>query len=82
MKSISDKYYTTSYLLLAVTLSFNFPLFDLDKSNPNEIQFLFEHSKELDKMVEAFWRKELRFEPVAFEDQRRSLLRRINESGR
>ena len=74
-----NQYYTTSYLLLATALSFNFPLFALDKSNPNEIQFLFEHSKELDEMVEAFWRKELRFEPIVFEDQRKSLLRRIND---
>lgn len=75
----SDTYYSTSYLDLAVTLSFYYILEDIDKSNPKEVVFLFKNSTELVELVAAFWRRETSFEPISFADQRKNLLRRINE---
>jgi len=79
MKSKSDCYYVTSYLLLATALNCDYPLETIDKSNSNTVKFIFKHSSQLDKTVELFWKRELRYEPVSFEDTRKSLLRRINE---
>jgi len=75
-----NKYYKTSYLVLAVCLSIDFPIEIIDKSDPKEVVFYFSHSPDLDNLVEDFWRGKKSYEPIAFETQRRNLLRRINET--
>ncbi|MDC0449055.1 hypothetical protein OAL67_00395 [bacterium] len=75
-----NEIYKQSYLTLCICLSLYFPLLALDKSNPKEVQFIFAHTKELDDVVELFWNKELSVEPIAYEDQRKILIRRIRET--
>jgi len=60
-------YFRTSELPLVVTLSLFFPIDLVDKtSNPKRIDFLFKRSNNLDQVIEAYWRRELKIEPQAY----------------
>lgn len=60
------KLYKTSSLPIACSLSEKYPLLSIDRTNPNRALFIFEHSSDLERMVEDYWRGSLKVEPQAY----------------
>lgn len=76
-------YFSTPDITLASTiLHFGIKLEALDPENPNRIQFCFERTKELDELVQLFWRGELKVEPLQFSAAQKILKSRINNETR
>jgi hypothetical protein len=75
-----NQIYKQSYLTLCICLSLHFPIIATQRVSPTEVEFIFEYTAELDALVDTFWKRELTVEPIAFDDQRKNLLRRINET--
>ena len=63
---ITENYYSTSDLSLATSISLFYPLDSIDKKNPYKAEFLFKRDDSLDKLIEAYWKRELKIEPQAF----------------
>ncbi len=63
---ITENYYSTSDLSLATSISLFYPLESIDKKNPYKAEFLFKRDDSLDKLIEAYWKRELKVEPQAF----------------
>jgi len=72
-----NNYYSTSDLALATALSLWFPLETIDKTNPHKAIFLFKRNEELDRLLEAFWRRELKVEPQAYFNQLKLIKSRL-----
>ena len=63
---INNDYYATSDLSLATCISLFYPLESIDKKNPYKAEFLFKRDDSIDKLIEAYWKRELKVEPQAF----------------
>ncbi len=61
-------YYQTSDLSLATAISLFFPIEGIDKTRHKAL-FLFKRSQELDLLIESFWRKELKVDPLTYFNQ-------------
>ena len=59
-------YYETSDLALASVIALFFPLDAIDRANPQKAHFMFERSKELEKLIEGYWKRELQIEPQVY----------------
>jgi len=70
-------YYSTSDLALATAISLWFPIEAIDKTNPHKAIFLFKRNEELDRLLEAFWRRELKVEPQAYFNQLKLIKSRL-----
>jgi len=78
--NIND-YYSTTDLALATAISLFFPIEAIDKtSNSYKAQFLFHRSKELDQLVEAVWKNELKVSPLAYFSQLKNIKARLYAS--
>lgn len=65
----TTEYYSTSDLFCAVTVSLWFPLDSINKTNPNRAEFTFKREPQLDSLIEAYWRGDLKVEPKQFASQ-------------
>jgi hypothetical protein len=74
---VNENAFSTHDLALAATISIWFPLQLLVKTNPHRAMFIFNRSKELDELVEKYWKKELRIEPRQYFDQLKSVKARL-----
>lgn len=62
-----EKFLRTSDLSLVGAIQlYDYQIEALDRSNPEKIIFIIGRDDELDKLIEAFWKRQLRVEPVAF----------------
>lgn len=61
-----NNHYSTSDLALATTLSLFYPLKTIDRTNPHKAQFSFKRGEKLNQLIEAFWRKELKVDPLTY----------------
>lgn len=78
MKIISDNaFYKSSDLCLSAVISMDYPIEDLDRTNPGKIVFIFRRNTKIDKLVQAFWGRELNVEPRAYFDAIKSLKSRL-----
>ena len=77
MKMKTTNTFTTSDLSLATTLSMYFPIKFIDKADTNRVEFGFDNTSELNKLIEAFWKNELTVEPKHFFNQLRTVKARI-----
>lgn len=73
----SKDFYRTADLALAAAISIFVPLEAVDKTDSRRAYFIFPQSEELDELVAAFWRKELKVEPQAYFDQLRAIKTRL-----
>lgn len=64
-----NDYFSTPDLGLAAVLSLWFPIEAIDRTNPHKATFLFKRDPNLDEIVESFWRRKLKIEPVAYFSQ-------------
>ena len=73
----SKDFYRTADLALAAAISIFVPLETIDKTDYRRAYFIFPQSEELEELVAAFWRKELKVEPQAYFDQLRAIKTRL-----
>lgn len=72
-------FYQTADLACAAAVSLFLPIEAIDKTNPRRAYFVFQKSKELDELLEAFWNRELKVESRAYFDQLKALKTRLYE---
>lgn len=73
-----DDYYSTSDLALASAIALYYPLEVVDKTqNPYKAQFIFKRDENLNKLIESYWRCEMRIEPQAYFNQLKSIKARL-----
>jgi hypothetical protein len=73
----SSDTYVTRDLALATTISLQFPIQDIDRSNPRKAVFVFLRSPELEDLVEGYFRNELKISPQTFFNQLRDIKSRL-----
>jgi len=69
--------YLTSDLALATTISLNFPIEDIDRTNPRKAVFVFRRSPELEALVDSFFTNQLKVAPQIFFNQLRDVKARL-----
>lgn len=74
-----DNNYYTSDLALAAALSLFYPLEAIDRRNPQKAEFLFKRDEQLDKLIETYWRGEMRVSPQAYFYQLKLIKSRLYE---
>lgn len=77
VKNISQSFYSTPDLNLATTISLSYPLDCIEKLSDRKSAFVFKREEGLDQLIESFWRRELRVEPIQLSEQRKILLSRL-----
>ena len=76
----SKDFYQTTDLACAAAVSPFLPVEAIDKTNPRRAYFVFRKSEELDRLLEAFWNRELKVESRAYFDQLKALKTRLYET--
>jgi len=66
VKKINEDYKTTDLSLVAVVQLYGFNIEEIDRSDPRRIIFVIDRSDELDNLVQAFWSRSLRVDPLAY----------------
>lgn len=69
--------YLTSDLSLATTISLNFPIEDIDRTNPRKAVFVFRRSPELKTLVDSYFTNQLKVSPQIFFNQLRDIKARL-----
>lgn len=72
--------FSTSDLALAAAISLFFPIDSIDVSNSSRAEFRFIRNDQIDGLIEAFWRDEMKVSPKAFFYQLKSIKTRIYEN--
>lgn len=74
----NKSYYETQSLSLAATLvSLGLALGSVVKDSGGKATFIFTQNKELNQIIELFWKRELKVEPNSFWEAQRFLKSRI-----
>ncbi len=65
------KKYQTTDLAMATALSLFEPIEKIEKISPHKdkVQFVFNHTKELDSLINQYWQGKLRVEPASYFNQ-------------
>ena len=71
------KYFASSSLALVATLSLSFPIEKINRKNPGRVIFVFKNSNNLQKIIDAYWKDELKISPQRYFDQLKSIKNRI-----
>lgn len=75
-----NDHYATSDLALATAISLFYPIEVIDRTtNPRRAQFLFKRDEQLDKLIEAYWRGELKVNPQAYFGALKNIKARLYE---
>lgn len=69
--------YTTQNLALAATLYVWYPLEGIVRNDSRKVDFQFPKNQELEKLVDSFWRKEVKVEPLSYFEALKTLKSRI-----
>lgn len=64
-----NKFYQSANLPLAGAISIYITLEGVDKQNPKKAFWIFRRSKELDELVEKFYKRQLLVEPARYFEQ-------------
>jgi len=75
----SKDFYQTTDMALAAAVSLFLPIEAIDKTDRRRAYFVFRKSEELDRLLEAFWNRELKVEVRAYFDQLKALKTRLYE---
>jgi len=74
-----NDYYSTADLSLATTLALYHPIDSIDRQNPHKAQFMFKRSEQLDQLIEAYWKGELKVNPATYFQQLKTIKARLYE---
>jgi len=72
-------YYASSDLGISTTISLFYPIAVIDRTNPHKANFIFKRDEGLDKLIEAYWKNELKVDPLAYFNQLRVIKSRLYE---
>lgn len=75
----TENLYFTSDLGLTTTISLFYPLWAIDKTNPQKAEFLFQRESGLDKLIENYWSNTLQVSPLAYFQQLKIIKSRLYE---
>ena len=73
----NEDYYSTSDLSLATTLSLWYPIEEIDRSNPRKAFFIFRKTPELEKLIDQYFRNEIKISPQVYFNQLRVIKARL-----
>lgn len=76
-QELNTDYYLTSDLAIATALSLWQPIEEINKSNPRKAVFVFKRNKQLNELVEAYFRNELTVSPQIYFNQLRTIKSRL-----
>ncbi len=76
-QSLNEHYYQTSDLSLATTLSLWCPIENIDRSNPRKALFVFRKTSELEKLIDQYFRNEIKISPQIYFNQLRVIKARL-----
>jgi len=76
-QELNTDYYLTSDLAIATALSLWQPIEKINKSNPRKAVFVFKRNKQLNELVEAYFRNELTVSPQIYFNQLRTIKSRL-----
>ncbi len=71
---------TTDFNTIVVLSYFNYKIESIDKENPKRIKFYFKKNKNLETILNRFWKKELLVEPLVFFSLIKEIKSRIYEN--
>lgn len=69
--------YLTSDLALASAINMHIPMESIDRTNPRKAIFVFKRSVDLEKIVDLFFRNEMRVTPLSYFNQLREIKARL-----
>ena len=77
-QQLDQNYYQTSDLSLATTLSLFAPIEEIDRSsNPRKAVFIFRKTSELEKLIDQYFRNEIKISPQTYFNQLRVVKARL-----
>jgi len=76
-QELNNDLYFTSDLSLTTTISLFFPIETIDRSNPRKALFIFQNTKELQKLVDEYYRNEIKVSPQVYFNQLRVVKARL-----
>jgi hypothetical protein len=74
---LNNDLYFTSDLSLCTTISLFFPIEDIDRSNPRKAVFVFQKTPELEKLIDEYFRNEIKVSPQVYFNQLRAVKARL-----
>lgn len=74
-----NDYYSTADLALASALSLFYPVEAIDRQNPHKALFIFKRDENLNQLIEAYWKGELKVNPSTYFNQLKVLKTRLYE---
>lgn len=81
-QELNENYYQTSDLSLATTLSLFAPIEEIDRSsNPRKAVFIFRKTPELEKLIDQYFRNEIKISPQVYFNQLRVIKARLYANG-
>jgi len=80
-QELDEHYYQTSDLSLATTISLWCPIEDIDRSNPHKASFIFLNTEHLQKLVDEYYRNEIKVSPQVYFNQLRVVKARLYANG-
>ena len=80
-QELNNDYYSTNDLSLATTLSLWCPIEDIDRSNPRKAFFIFRKTSELEKLIDQYFRNEIKVSPQIYFNQLRVIKARLYANG-
>jgi len=72
-----NDYFKISDLAMAAAISLNVPIEAINRLNPQRVEFIFERNRQLEKLLRAYWRNEMRVEPKEYFNQLKILKSRL-----
>lgn len=73
----NQSYFTTPDINLACVISMSYPVDTIERLSGQKASFIFVRDTGLDELVQAFWKRETRVEPIQFAEQKKLLISRI-----
>lgn len=73
-----DDYLISHDLPLVAYISMWYPIEAIDKSSPR-VEFIFKRNDKMDDLVQSFWKREVRIEPLAYFNQIKVIKSRLYE---
>jgi len=76
-RELNENYYQTSDLSLTTTISLFFPIEKIDRSNIRKAIFIFRKTPELEKLIDQYFRNEIKISPQVYFNQLRVVKARL-----
>lgn len=73
----NSNFYLTSDLALATAINMHVPMESINRSNPRKAVFVFKRSTDLEKIVDSFFRNEMKVTPQGYFNQLRDIKARL-----